>query len=43
MARTLKYVVNETHTVGPGIRVETLKNVKNVKFTLYNWEYDQKH
>jgi hypothetical protein len=33
---------NETHTIGPGIWRETLKNVKNEKCTLYELEYGKK-
>ena len=31
-----------THTVGPGIWRETLKNVENVKCTIYDLEFVEK-
>jgi hypothetical protein len=34
MARNSKNVQNEKHTAGPGIWRETVKNVKNGKYTL---------
>ena len=34
---------SETHMVGPGIWLETMKNMQNEKHTLYNLEYVEKH
>ena len=42
MAIKLKNMENETHTVGPGIWQESLKNVENDKCTLQDLEYGEK-
>ena len=42
LARKLKIMYNEKHTVGVEIWRETLKIAKNEKFTLQNLEYGKK-
>ena len=41
-SNTEKSATSETHTVGPGIGRETLKKVKNEKYTMYCLEYGEK-
>ena len=43
MARKLKMKKNEKHTVECGILRETVKNVKNEKYTQQDLEYGKKH
>ena len=42
MVRKLKNMENETHTVGPGIWPESVKNVKYEKYTRQDMCYDEK-
>ena len=42
MARILKIVQIEKHSVGPGIWQETVKNVKYKKYTLRNLDFGEK-
>jgi hypothetical protein len=39
---TEKWAKLETHTIGPGIWQETLKNVKYEKYTLSDLDYGEK-
>ena len=43
LARKLKIMYNEKHTVGVEIWRETLKNAKNKKCTLQDLEYGKKN
>jgi hypothetical protein len=42
MPENRKIMENEKLTEGPGICLETVKNEKNVKYTLYDLDYGEK-